>query len=351
MKILISGYYGFDNAGDELILDSITSEIRKNIPDTRVTVLSANPSKTSLFFGVAAISRWSPFAIIKALLRTDLLISGGGGLFQDKTSSLSLYYYICIILLAKLFGKKVFIYAVGINEMKFVNNDILCGVLRTADAITLRNKESVDCICGNLRKMKRMELTNDAVFCNTVTPRKLSSKNPNIAIVLRPNLGKHQSIELFAKLADSVGQRLSAKLIFIPFHKETDYPFSLKVINHMRTSANIVLWNNPRELYEIFSGIDMIISQRLHALILGVLFGIPLIGMFNDSKLTRFLNEIGQKNLTSFSEENIYSVLANINDLWEWREDFQKNALSILPSFRQRALRNTELLKEIIRAA
>ena len=41
VNILISGYYGFDNIGDESILRTLVSSLREHIPDCSLTVLSA----------------------------------------------------------------------------------------------------------------------------------------------------------------------------------------------------------------------------------------------------------------------------------------------------------------------
>ena len=51
-KILISGYYGFDNFGDEAILGVLINHLRGN--DT--TVLSSNPEKTGRTHNVNSLN-------------------------------------------------------------------------------------------------------------------------------------------------------------------------------------------------------------------------------------------------------------------------------------------------------
>lgn len=347
MNILISGYYGFDNAGDELILDSIIIETRKNIKGAEISVLSANPLKTASVHSVKAFNRWNPSSVFKAVSACDVLISGGGGLFQDKTSSLSLYYYLAVMLLAKLLGKKVMVFSVGISEMKLFNPAVMKLAMSKADFITVRNPESIACL-GKGEILKRADVTADIVFTRSVAPRKLAFNKPNVAFILRPPIRGRHSPEIFAKFADSIGQLLSANIIFVPFHLPYDYPYSLKVMNMMRLTPRIALWEEPKQLFEIFSNIDLVVSQRLHGLILSTLYGIPMVGVFEDSKLTRFLNEIGQKNLSNISDENIYSVLASLNDLWVWKDDFQKKLLGVLPSIKLRAAKNIMHLKDVI---
>ena len=117
VNILISGYYGFDNIGDESILRTLVSSLREHIPDCSLTVLSHNPASTREKYGVEAVDRMSPMAILRAVKQCDMLISGGGSLLQDVTSSKSLHYYLSIIRCAEFFHKKVFIYSQGIGPI------------------------------------------------------------------------------------------------------------------------------------------------------------------------------------------------------------------------------------------
>jgi len=111
----------------------------------------------------------------------------------------------------------------------------------------------------------------------------------------------------------------------------------------MKSKATLVRWEKFDDIYDTIGRADLIISQRLHGLILALLYGIPLIGISDDTKIDRFLKELGQKNISLMAEENYYSVLAVIMDMWEWREEFRKTAKKILPDFKTRAKKNSEL--------
>ena len=104
-KIVISGYYGFDNCGDEAVLLAMLHCLKKTIPNARMTVLSNNPEQTRKQHGVGAVNRWNPVKIAIKLLTCNLLISGGGSLLQDVTSARSPGYYLGVIKMA-LFLKK-----------------------------------------------------------------------------------------------------------------------------------------------------------------------------------------------------------------------------------------------------
>ena len=108
-RILISGYYGFNNAGDEAILRLMIDNLRARCPEAGLTILSHNPEDTARRYGVRSVNRMNPFLILREILHCDLLISGGGSLLQDATSQRSLLYYLSILNLAQALHKKTFI--------------------------------------------------------------------------------------------------------------------------------------------------------------------------------------------------------------------------------------------------
>ena len=110
-KLVISGYYGFDNAGDEAMLLAMVGAFRSMEPSLDITVISGNPADTRQRYGVSAVHRLNLWGIIRAIQRCDLLISGGGSLLQDVTSGRSIFYYLGIMQLACWMGRRIMLYA------------------------------------------------------------------------------------------------------------------------------------------------------------------------------------------------------------------------------------------------
>ena len=131
VKIALSGYYGFDNSGDEAVLQSILFALQEQGQAQGIQiepiVLSANPEKTTAMYGVKAYHRMKPGSLLQALRESDGLISGGGSLLQDATSSKTIPYYLAVIKLAQWLGKPTFIYSQGIGP---VNRPMFYGWIR-----------------------------------------------------------------------------------------------------------------------------------------------------------------------------------------------------------------------------
>ena len=51
-KVVLSGYYGFDNIGDEAVLLSIIHALREEMPGIGIVVLSNNPEKTKALYQI-----------------------------------------------------------------------------------------------------------------------------------------------------------------------------------------------------------------------------------------------------------------------------------------------------------
>ena len=143
--IMISGYYGYKNTGDDSLLWAIINNLTEKKEYADITVLSANPSETEKIYKVRSINRFNIFKIMRYMRRTKLLISGGGSLVQDVTSTKSLLYYLFVIKSAKKYGMKVMVYASGIGPLKKHRNKALAAkILNTTDIISLREPASYD---------------------------------------------------------------------------------------------------------------------------------------------------------------------------------------------------------------
>ena len=168
-NIVISGYYGFSNAGDEAMLFAVLRALHYDPKRMRITVISGNPRRTENTFRVHAVSRFDGYSILKSVYQSDLLISGGGSLLQDVTSWKSMMYYLSIIGMGIFFRKKVFLYSQGIESVRYHwGRWILRTVMNHVDAITVRDSESK--FFGTTWCKNRIYYTADAVLSLSPVP-------------------------------------------------------------------------------------------------------------------------------------------------------------------------------------
>src|SRR5437016_794986 len=116
-SIVIAGYYGFGNAGDELILTSLVQQYRRENPAASITVFSAKPAVTAQYHDVNAVNRWLPWQWIAPFWRSETFILGGGGLLQESSGPWNYFYYLMLVVLAKLMGCRTETRAIGIDPV------------------------------------------------------------------------------------------------------------------------------------------------------------------------------------------------------------------------------------------
>lgn len=307
-NLLISGYYGFGNIGDEAILDTMLKRIRSAVPEVQITVLSANPERTEALYGVKAVKRAHPFEVFSAVLKCDTLISGGGSLIQDVTGRLSIHYYLMILLAASLLGKRVMVYSQGIGPIqKPLNRFLTKWILNRADVITVREENSkTDLIQMGIRS-ERLFVTADPVIDMQCPGKALGEKileeagldlqatAQRVAFALRSkDFRDPGAYNALCAVVESLIEQQYA-VILLPFHFSED----LEVIQRLKSEYgdkiySLVERHSIQEILSVIHAMDLLVGVRLHALIFSAVAGTPLIALSYDPKIDYFMSAIGQ---------------------------------------------------------
>ena len=342
-KVLVCGYFGFGNAGDELILDSIVSGLSAETAGAEFSVMYRKPFRPFCRVPVKVVDRWNPLSVLSAIQETDLLVCGGG-LFQDITSSLSLWYYCAVILAAKAFRKKTLLFGVDFAPVsKNKNKRLLNKVLRLVDKICVRSEGSLKFL-EEIGVRGNVLLTADAVLNYPYSGAKRRAAGlSRVGLILKkkkgPSGSREEPIDSAVEMCNAIRSRLNAEIVFIPFHLDRDFDISVEVAGKLKFSATVARWQNPRDLFEIMKGTDFILSQRYHGLVIGAMLNLPVMGISNDKKLEYFFNELGQKHLLldSIDQDKIADIM---NTVWEWRSDYTSLLEKNLAKMRCRAFLN-----------
>lgn len=302
-KILISGYYGFDNFGDDAILHVIVDDIKKSYPQAEITVLSVTPQRTESVYGVKAVNRFDYKKVFSAIKNTDIFLSGGGSLLQDVTSLKSLIYYLALISVAKLLNKKVFIFAQGIGPINSKIGQVLTHlVLKKADIVTVRDEDSkkfLDYLDVNTK------VTADPVWKAQAPEKfdyekyKINQNKIKVGIQLRS--WKTLDNDAIKELARSINKTFgdfSFQLVLISLQDTQDLAVTkkledeLKLINPVVDTC-IVSDLNVLDGLSLISQMDFMIAVRFHAALCAMKFNIPTFCISYDPKVSTMAEEAG----------------------------------------------------------
>lgn len=372
--VIITGYYGFDNLGDEAILEELLIELSTICPKQNIVVLSNNPLKTASLYQVNSFNRWHWTTYIHLLKRAKLLVSGGGGLFQDRTGLGSVIFYGMQILLARLFAVRTLIYAQGLGPLNSPFSRKLTQLaLKQASTITLRDPLSISMAQDwNLP----CRLTADSVWSLPASPlptsikdlidklRLVSSGQKNEGIIVGLSLRddpalKEYHFELLANILSSVLPAQSTVLL-LPLQPSSDYPVLKRIEKYLLKSklrtdlisaAEILM---PSQWLALMENLDLIIAMRFHALLMALKAAKPVIGIAYDTKVSILLKEFKQPLIPLDTEdrhacETIWSktikeALSNQKDL----ADLAKNRLALV---KQLANENMNALAQTLEVA
>ena len=355
-KIVISGYYGFGNAGDEAMLAAIITAIRKEEAGATITVISGNPAQTRAKHGVEAVGTFAGPAIMKALLGCDLLISGGGSLLQDATSVRNVYYYLSIMSMAKFLGKKVVLYAQGIGPLtKYTTRRAVKTVLNRMDLITVRDEPSRDLLQAIGVKDQLVEVTADAVLTMPIADASrgearlqaygLQAGRRRVGIAVRSWKNQTQYRASLAQALEKLHQSHDVDVVFIPMSHPDDTIEAKAVAELLGDASYVHVLEesfNTTEFLELAGSVDAMIGIRLHALVFASLMGKPVLGISYDPKIDSFLHMIGQEIIGTTENLHADALYQRLVALLEGKGDYE-GSFAKIQELRESSFRSAHL--------
>lgn len=333
-KICISGYYGFDNFGDETILKILVENLKKMKNIDEITVFSSNPDKTSKNLGVNSVRTFCPKDVITSLFKSTCLISGGGSLLQDVTGKKSIIYYLMVLAIAQFFHKKTIIFAQGIGP---INNKFLAKItefiLKKATYTTVRDENSYTLL--NKWGIKS-SLCSDPVWNLEVNDIKKSNK---IGVQLRSF--SSLTDEKLSDLAFCINKYYQNKeILLISLQNSLDIGVCKKLkekLTNLNSNLKVEIIENSSndKIIEIISSLDELIAMRYHACLVAIKCGVKLLPISYDIKVKTIAKEFNLpyidlenpqdnisndfedfiKNKTSYNIEKIENLKFNFNEL------------------------------------
>jgi len=359
VNIVISGFYGYNNSGDDILLQSIVQNLRALHGDLNLTVLSLKPKETRAEFDVDAIYRFNLLSVFLRLRRAKLLITGGGNLIQDETSTRSMIYYLWIINTAKFLGVKNMFYANGIGPVNRKGNiPRVRRALNGVDLITLRESGSLEILKEMGVTTPEIHVTADAAFALPLaeggerTLAKLGVKGNFFCIALRPWAYNPPDLETqVAKFADYLIEKYEYQAVFVPMQPERDSKIAQKTMSLMKNKSILLEpslkdYNLGRSVLGLAS---FALCMRLHGLIHAMEKGVPAIGLVYSTKIREFMETMGQKWYMPVEETNAATLIQYADEIHADKEDISAAIYESGHKLKALAAMNAKLCMELIR--
>jgi polysaccharide pyruvyl transferase CsaB len=362
LPVLISGYYGFDNLGDEAILEAILQWLETR-DDVHPVVLSADPKATFDAYGADAIRRTSLWAILRRLPGSPVMIQGGGGLLQDTTSFKSLLYYLGVMLLGFVTGRRVVAFAQGIGPLEAEVSPLLVGeFLSQCDLVCVRDFKSYAFCQERLPLRKPLKLMADAALLlepadadavhdifvqeNLDLPGK-----PLVAFCVKGPRSDRRQMTALARAMDMTAAELGGGVAMFPFHhpEDVEYAEAVRALASDRDSVMIVKGKyRPAEVLGLIGMCDLVVGMRLHSLIFAAAQGVPFVAVSYDPKVDEFAGEFGVKPAVHTPLVGPETLFDAVVDTYEARGRIRTKITQTASRLRERAKEGFKSLGEFL---
>ena len=399
ITILLGGVpYGRNNVGDEAILECVVGLLREICPSAGITVSTDDPHGTAERLGVAAVPLFG-FAPPYSRRQMKACIAGADVFVWAGATGLSDYPEIPLNMLdiAHRAGTRTVVWGVGMNSefnphiyrvlpgrrrklLQFCSwltlgrIDVVERVERSAEArvrkkivqqlnltslVVLRDPETLAAVhaCGavpgaivgadsaELLKTALWEEVSLTSEARTI----LESDVRKIGLCIsaqRQLVHEKELIDFLDRLTEK-----NHRIVFLPMNHATDAPLMDGLRRRMKNRRHSVIISGrrtPREILAIAGRLDLVISSRLHLLILASVLHVPIIGISRGSKVDNFLAPFGHTSAGSVEACDFAHMQNELDRLIDSRAEFEEVSTAVHEMLLQRLQEAKGRLEELL---
>lgn len=326
-KILIYGYYGLLNAGDDYIMLSVLNTLKNMVGKDSITILSASDDYRELKLNdnvhikILPANRWiRSWVILKEVIKNNYFIIGGGGLWPNDSWK-KVFVHLMWISIGRLLGTHCILYGI---ELTFVRNDltkkIWRKIIQKTDWIITRNRKSKE-LLNDISVSNKVKAYSDITFSitdseindfrNSTLSNKIETRYIIWALAMpwsEDELQKNHYIKRYEALVSALVE-LSMELdkkypsvthLFIPFYQKNDVKLAHDIIS-MRKQFNAYLYKEHwLDIRPLFAHAEFAVCMRFHSVLFALYEMCDFVAISYSPKTTDLLEEIGCPLYTEF---------------------------------------------------
>lgn len=317
LRVVLAGWYGAANLGDELLLAVIAGWVRDagGVP----IAISTHPDHTHAAHGIDAVGYADLPAIVEALAGADLFVLGGGGLFQDydafdaasldRFPSWNVSQYAQFLLLADEIGLPTLALAQGVGPLRGAEGRaIAADVFTRAGGVSVRDRDS-------LALVGAIGVARDVVVAPDPGWTWRGSGGRGLALAARyPALAGRRVIAMILRdwpfdprwesaCVDALRRAVPSDwaMLWLDFNRPPNgasrgySEIAQRMVTALADARTHVIWEGERldEAATLLAQCDGCIAMRLHGVLLASAAGLPVIAIEYDGKVAALCDEIG----------------------------------------------------------
>ena len=311
-RILVCGWSGAGNVGDELLLSAVVDCLRSAgaVP----VVASREPGTTSVRHGVESVA-WGPRGWYMLFGRSgskgdtsgrgasiDGVCVGPGGIIQDRSSVWSLPGHLLAPLWLRRRGKPVVGVGLGAEALRRRSSRRLLRSVLQGASVVVRDPASASAMAA---AGVESSVGADLVFGLDLDPLR---RRPEIVVAVGPDAapgrlrpaGRRLAAEdpsLVAAALDALAQRVGASISLACFRGERDRAYAQLLTSRIRHDTEILGPDIDAQVDRIRSA-RVLVSSRYHPVVIAARSGTPAIVCSNETKLDSLVVQLESPQVT-----------------------------------------------------
>lgn len=331
-RILLLGGDADFNVGDRAILTALTRCLSLHDPSAELTVVG-HPALHASLPGVTRVIPRGPRglrALLAAAAAADRVLIAGGGLFQDDDSRAKMPYWAARVALLKACNSRIAALAIGAGPLQHAESRaaarLACAALTS---VSVRDRFARDALAACTSHP--VEVVADPAFMLEPAPAEaarehlqrlgISPGRPLIAVAMRrwfherggflPNQIKYAiGIEpkrdlprfeavlgVIARSLEQLAGQLDADILLLPGynvgHEADDAACETLRWRLPGARAHLARVADPRLYKSLLGAARLVISARMHPLILAAGMGVPFVGLSYNGKFDGLYDRLG----------------------------------------------------------
>lgn len=290
-RLVAVGFQGFGNVGDEAILCGLERLLEGAATFDAIIAGTAAP-----VWGASAARRVHPWklmptpAALQLIRRSDGLVISGGGLVHDYWP-LVIPRYLAWVLAARLMGRPVVWAGVGVGPVRRTPWRILGGIAFALSTSVLVRDRASETAAHGLLPAARVVVAADPAFAMEAIPR---AGRSGVGIIIRsPAPGDEPHLKrLVDSLASAImtlhGRGLPVDILTMHPSEDGEISAALQAALSDEARQTVEVRPLPADPYAAAAALgayEVLVSTRLHGLILGAVVGVPSVAIVYDAKV------------------------------------------------------------------
>jgi polysaccharide pyruvyl transferase WcaK-like protein len=328
--VLVSGYFGARNRGDDLLLEAVTRGIEAHVPDAHVVVAAADAGAVETHHGLPAFDRLDPVTSETWAARASAIVLGPGGLWHDYAiqraggvagivtgATTSPAHLVQLPAMTVAHGGTFHVFGMGVGPLR---DDAARATVRLAgrlaDSVVVRDTASRELLEGIDGWPGAVEQAPDIAYALRLpnVQRLGTGGGGHLAVNVRPWRFEDVGIDRIRDALATVAAAHTLDIVGVSM-QPSDEP----VLNELLAGldipgrASVLPADTPFDsVVNTLSTAVAVLSMRLHTNLIAHRLGRPAVGLAYDPKITEHFAELGRQAYAlplSVSTEELTKVL------------------------------------------